>query len=165
MLSFKQKRRYKFLAILFGILQAFFILLFMGFMLSIMNNWFGFGDMALKNSIAVVVIMFVSLMFSVMSYILYVNYRGIRIAYLNTIKKYRTNRALHLLIHTILKRDYDAAVKIYDDLIPVDTEQRKVAYIALIFSLAYSKNPKHLKISEHEIVDVLNEYSFKKYFN
>jgi len=157
MLSFKQKRRYKFLAKFFTILQFITIGAFIMIMFTIFNNWFGLGGTAHTTMYGVLMIL-------VASYFLGNYYVGERITYLNRIKKYRLNRVLHLVIHAIVQLKYDDAIQLYNDLMVVDGEHRKIAYNALIFSMAHSKKPDHKITAQYEIARTLNEYSYKDLF-
>ena len=161
MLTFKQKRKYRFLATMFISITCIDIVMLILMVLSVFNNWFGMGDI---EPIKLFLFVCIVLGIIVTQYVLGVYYQSQLNDYLRKIKQYRLNRHFHLITHTLMQGKYDIALKMYNELIPDNTDQGTLLYGAFIFSLPHSKNPEHIMLSQKHVNIVLNKFSYQDIF-
>lgn len=164
-MTFKEKRKNKQLSIFFNILFYVFIGLFILFTILMFRDIYNIHEIAYDNNILFTIFIVCNLGLIVLFNILHMFYKNKLLKYLDKIKKYRLNRFFHLAIHAILHQNYDTAINYYNDLIPLDTEQGKVLYNALIFVLPFSSKIEHKKLSKQEIIKILNNFQYNNIFN
>ena len=161
MLTFKQKRKYRFLATMFILMTCIDIIIFILMVLSVFNNWFGMGDI---NPIKLFLFVCIVLGIIVTQYVLGVYYQSQLNDYLRKIKQYRLNRHFHMIVNALNDRDYDNAIEMYNNLIPDNTDQGTILYGAFLFVLQNSRDPEHIVLSKQHMLNILNKFSYNNIF-
>jgi hypothetical protein len=164
MLTFKQKRKYKFLATLFTTSSIVFCVMFLVFMVSVFNNWFGFEIGSVLYRIYALSGFMGLLMLIIMSYLFSNYYQTLRYDYLRKIKTYRLNRHFRLILVALKLGEYDLAIDMYNKLIPDNTDQGTILYGAFLFVLQNSKKPEHIELAKQHTANVLNKFNFNNIF-